>query len=257
MGKKRALRQREMHEHDHAKSSTEPPSYDAVTNMQCGGSGNPPDAASHDRSSGRINIELEDGMDELLQGLNIEAVLEETESPATDRGQPPSATPPKMNILMLMVGSRGDVQPFICLAMELMQYGHRVRLATHTMFQAFVEEHGIEFFDLGGDPKELMAYMVKNPGLIPGFAALRTGEVQARRDTMRGIVETCWHACFQAGSKSAKQRPRKGIFAKTGSMSREQDPMPFVADGIIANPPSLGHVHCAERLGIPLHMFFT
>lgn len=32
---------------------------------------------------------------------------------------------------------------------------------------------------------------------------------------------------------------------------------PFIADAIIANPPSFAHVHCAERLGCPLHMMFT
>ena len=32
---------------------------------------------------------------------------------------------------------------------------------------------------------------------------------------------------------------------------------PFVADAIIANPPSFAHIHCAERLGIPLHLMFT
>jgi hypothetical protein len=31
----------------------------------------------------------------------------------------------------------------------------------------------------------------------------------------------------------------------------------FIADAIIANPPSMGHIHCAEKLGIPLHMVFT
>ena len=32
---------------------------------------------------------------------------------------------------------------------------------------------------------------------------------------------------------------------------------PFVADAIIANPPSFAHIHLAERLGVPLHMMFT
>jgi len=32
---------------------------------------------------------------------------------------------------------------------------------------------------------------------------------------------------------------------------------PFVADAIIANPPSFGHIHCAEKLGVPLHLMFT
>ena len=31
----------------------------------------------------------------------------------------------------------------------------------------------------------------------------------------------------------------------------------FLADAIIANPPSMAHIHCAEKLSIPLHMVFT
>ena len=31
----------------------------------------------------------------------------------------------------------------------------------------------------------------------------------------------------------------------------------FVADAIIANPHSFAHIHCTERLGIPLHLMFT
>jgi hypothetical protein len=32
---------------------------------------------------------------------------------------------------------------------------------------------------------------------------------------------------------------------------------PFLADAIIANPPSYAGIHCAEKLGIPLHLMFT
>ena len=35
------------------------------------------------------------------------------------------------------------------------------------------------------------------------------------------------------------------------------DKAPFVADAIIANPPSFAPAHIAEKLGIPLHMMFT
>jgi UDP:flavonoid glycosyltransferase YjiC (YdhE family) len=38
-------------------------------------------------------------------------------------------------------------------------------------------------------------------------------------------------------------------------MMGEKDP--FVADVIIANPPSFAHIHCAEALGIPVHLMFT
>ena len=59
-------------------------------------------------------------------------------------------------------------------------YGHRVRLATHGTFKRFVEENGLEFFEIGGDPDELMAFMVKNPGLIPNMKSLKEGDVGKR-----------------------------------------------------------------------------
>ncbi|KAL6355846.1 hypothetical protein LRP88_09429 [Fusarium phalaenopsidis] len=33
--------------------------------------------------------------------------------------------------------------------------------------------------------------------------------------------------------------------------------VPFVADAIIANPPSFAHVHCGQALGVPVHIMFT
>jgi hypothetical protein len=84
----------------------------------------------------------------------------------------------KLNIVIQVVGSRGDVQPFIALGNELQRDGHRVRLATHDIFGSFVRESGLEFYPIGGDPAELMAYMVKNPGLIPQMGSIRDGELQ-------------------------------------------------------------------------------
>lgn len=67
-----------------------------------------------------------------------------------------------MNICILIVGSRGDVQPFVALGKELKKSGHRIRLATHETFKSFVQSAGLEFYPLGGDPAELMAYMVRS-----------------------------------------------------------------------------------------------
>ena len=73
-------------------------------------------------------------------------------------------TPPKLNIVVMVIGSRGDVQPFVAIAKVLKEkYGHRVRLATHPAFREFVVGEGVDFFSVGGDPAELMAFMVKNP----------------------------------------------------------------------------------------------
>lgn len=77
-----------------------------------------------------------------------------------------------------MLTAQGDVQPYVALAIRLIQSnGHRVRLATHGAFKDLVLNANarlgksakfgdltgrLEFFDVGGDPKELMAFMVKS-----------------------------------------------------------------------------------------------
>lgn len=53
---------------------------------------------------------------------------------------------------------------------------------------------------------------------------------------MAEILDGCWKGCIEPDME-------------TGA--------PFVADAIIANPPSFAHVHCAQALGIPLHVMFT
>ncbi|KAH6612397.1 UDP-glucose,sterol transferase [Boeremia exigua] len=143
---------------------------------------------------------------------------------------------PTLNIVIQVVGSRGDVQPFIALGTELKKHGHRVRLATHDTFSAFVRASALEFFPIGGDPAELMAYMVKNPGLIPSLKSLKSGDIQKKQKMVAEILKGCWQSCVQAD-------PITGT--------------PFVANAIIANPPSFAHVHCAQALSIPVHLMFT
>ncbi|KAI0487705.1 sterol glucosyltransferase [Xylaria cf. heliscus] len=142
----------------------------------------------------------------------------------------------QLNIVIQVVGSRGDVQPFIALGNELQKDGHRVRLATHNTFEKFVLDSGLEFYPIGGDPSELMAYMVKNPGLIPSMESLRAGDIQKKRKMVAEMLDGCWQACLSPD-------------LRTGT--------PFVANAIIANPPSFAHIHCAQALGIPLHLMFT
>lgn len=153
--------------------------------------------------------------------------------------------------MIQIVGSRGDVQPFVSLGLVLKSFGHRVRLATHSTFQSFIEDHGLEFFSIGGDPAELMAFMVKNPGLIPSIGKDGRSQVQKRRKEMREMLRGCWRSCIEAGNGILD------VQVPGGNPKIQRDPKPFVADVIIANPPTFAHLHCAEKLGIPLHLMFT
>lgn len=50
------------------------------------------------------------------------------------------------------------------------------------------------------------------------------------------MLKGCWDSCIKPDSSTKAS---------------------FVAQAIIANPPSFAHVHCAQALGIPLHVMFT
>ncbi|KAG5935269.1 hypothetical protein E4U59_005703 [Claviceps monticola] len=173
-------------------------------------------------------------------------------------GQPPL---PVLNVVIQIVGSRGDVQPFLALGKVLKEaYGHRIRIATHATFKSFVEENGLEFFNIGGDPAELMAFMVKHPGLMPGIDALKSGEITRRRRGIEQMLLGCWRSCIEAGDGMGPPPKKHRVNAPldfSQSLPGDEGVQPFVADAIIANPPSFAHIHIAEKMGIPLHMMFT
>ncbi|EPS72443.1 hypothetical protein M569_02313, partial [Genlisea aurea] len=139
---------------------------------------------------------------------------------------------PPLQIVMLIVGTRGDVQPFVAIGKQLQDYGHRVRLATHLNFKEFVLTSGLEFYPLGADPKALAEYMVKNKGFLPSGPS----EIPIQRSQLKEIIYSLLPAC-------------KDPDIDTG--------IPFKADAIIANPPAYGHTHVAEALNVPIHIFFT
>ncbi|CAN8101334.1 unnamed protein product [Discula destructiva] len=227
---------------------------------------------------GRVNInikqtsrQLADLLAPALRGQLIPPQQKRPAEPLPPAYIPPSlggssgqTPPPKLNVVIQIVGSRGDVQPFVALGKVLKDtYGHRVRVATHAVFQGFVEENGLEFFAIGGDPAELMAFMVKNPGLMPGIDALKSGEITKRRKGIEQIVLGCWRSCMEAGDGlGPPPEPRQSdeVLVLTDDdfrLAGDPTKKPFVADAIIANPPSFAHIHIAEKMGIPLHIMFT
>ncbi|KAF5858111.1 hypothetical protein ETB97_004877 [Aspergillus alliaceus] len=201
------------------------------------------DADARVTDDGRVQIALNDDDPQVVSLL--EAIQRETTRRPSQIRREDAEFPPRLNVVIHVVGSRGDVQPFIALGQALKRHGHRVRLATHLVFRDFVKQHDLEFFNIGGDPAELMSFMVKNTGLIPKMETLREGAIGKRRKEIRTMIGGCWRSCIEAGE---------------GIDLTSDDPITapaFVADAIIANPPSFAHVHCAEKLAVPLHLMFT
>eukprot|EP00898_Chlorokybus_atmophyticus_P002493 jgi/Chlat1/3244/Chrsp22S03430 len=71
-----------------------------------------------------------------------------------------------------------------------------------------------------------------------GFMPSSRDDLSRNRRMIREIVYSTWDACVKPDPSSINS-------------------IPFLADAIISNPPTYGHIHCAERLCVPLHMYFT
>lgn len=61
-----------------------------------------------------------------------------------------------MNILIVTLGSRGDVQPYVALGKGLKAAGHRVTLCTSDKFQAFVTDCGLDYGYMNSEMIQLL-----------------------------------------------------------------------------------------------------
>jgi sterol 3beta-glucosyltransferase len=61
-----------------------------------------------------------------------------------------------MRLVIIAMGSRGDVQPYIALGKGLQAAGHSVRLLTHENFEPLVNSYGLEFWPARGNVQAIM-----------------------------------------------------------------------------------------------------
>lgn len=128
-------------------------------------------------------------------------------------------------ITLLASGTRGDVQPFVALALALQERGLDVRVATHANFRPFVERHGLTCTLIDGNPSELMMQPVGRGALAIQGGWLRSARASLRflsaaRPVYASMLSSAWRAC-------------------QGS------------DALIIGLPTIWGVQTAEALGIP------
>jgi len=85
----------------------------------------------------------------------------------------------EMKITILTYGSNGDVQPFISLSLGLMQRKHQVKLAVPSRFKNLVEEYGIQFVSLAGEPE----------GVSRRFNNAGNNPIKMLAETMNHVIE--------------------------------------------------------------------
>ncbi|KAI8852788.1 hypothetical protein BC829DRAFT_383798 [Chytridium lagenaria] len=136
---------------------------------------------------------------------------------------PPQPPPSPMHITCLTIGTRGDVQPYIALCKRLAMDGHTCRIATHLEYKEWIEEHGIEFREVKGNPAELMQCCVDNGMFTVSFIRDAAGKFRGWIDE---LLESAWEAC-------------QGT------------------DMLIESPTAMAGVHIAEKLDIPFFGAFS
>jgi sterol 3beta-glucosyltransferase len=131
-----------------------------------------------------------------------------------------------MRITILAIGSRGDVQPLLGLALGLQQTGrHKILFAAPDNFEALAREYCLDFFPLGINTLELLGTEKLKAGMESGgnFLPWFWQALRAIRPMIDRLMEQTWLSC--------------------------QD-----AETIVFSTISIGAYHVADELGVPCCM---
>jgi sterol 3beta-glucosyltransferase len=131
-----------------------------------------------------------------------------------------------MRVLLLTLGTQGDVQPFVALGVGLKRAGHDVTVCTTANFAPFVERHGL-------------GYAFLNPELVE----LTTGEAGRRAIENFGggpIGKAKW---ILEAARRFKPIFRR-LLAEEWAAARD-------AEVVVFHPSGVGGYHLAEALGVP------
>lgn len=107
-----------------------------------------------------------------------------------------------MRIGIITIGSRGDVQPYIALGIAFKRAGYEVRLLTHGEFADAVRDAGLEFADLGVDPRTVMEQVMQEAGLAQSSSrvalfrqiAFMRQATHIVQPLLQESVQRCWQA---------------------------------------------------------------
>ena len=109
-----------------------------------------------------------------------------------------------MKVLLSSIGSRGDVQPILALALELRALGHQARLCVAPNFKEWIESYGLECTPIGPDLKKLTGGSVPGKPVLPSREQLQQMAEQSVRDQFQGITEAA-RGCDLAVAAGALQ----------------------------------------------------
>lgn len=162
-----------------------------------------------------------------------EAYSSSKKTPETGQGVP------LMNICLAAIGTwNNGVKQFVAIGIKLKDQGHRVRVASNERFRSEIMLRGLEFYPLAGAPESVQDFAKfvhesQNAARAATSGRLGTGAIQAFKELIYSLWPAAYGSDPQGGGANIPGRH-------------------FRADSLLWHPLLLGHVHVAERLGIPL-----
>lgn len=129
----------------------------------------------------------------------------------------------RTKICFLTIGSRGDVEPMINLALGFKRKNYQVKIITHSWFESTVRAEDIEFAPLSLKPKDLLELCSSTDMFSLDFI------IRAKKiflDNLPTLLTECWSGCKDANI-------------------------------LISTPTAIAGYHIAEALDIPYYNIFT
>ena len=130
-----------------------------------------------------------------------------------------------MKVLIMTLGTRGDVQPFVALARGLLAAGHEVVLAAPHRFAGFVAGYGVPFAGVDDGPMRLMDDPAGAGAVIEGGVRARLRQARTMPAMFTQVLADCWAVAS------------RGVGAG--------------ADVVVHNGQIIAGQHVAEALGVP------
>lgn len=114
-----------------------------------------------------------------------------------------------MKIVIPTIGTRGDVQPYIALALGLLQAGHAVTLVTHPCMRRLVKSYGVPFAPMGPDidiGEEAARIRANAPHWMLGLQRVMKFSFAMLEQSHADLLELCRGADWVIVSHSAAGR---------------------------------------------------
>jgi sterol 3beta-glucosyltransferase len=144
-----------------------------------------------------------------------------------------------MKIIIPTIGSRGDIQPYIALALGLQKAGHTVTLATHPCMRGLVESYKVTFAPIGPDidiNHEAAMIRAKSPNWMAGFLRVMKFSFSMLEQSHADLLKLCQGADQIIVSHTAAgsmEADKLGLPAVSVTLMTEAIPVKDPKDSVI------------------------